>query len=220
VNVDHGVSHLAKLPTSTVYAPLGAEFEGAVLLPKRVDSRSAPADSYIVNLRNGTDARSTFEAALANAAPTAYYTNNYSELIDQANAYLAYIQLLQVGVGVGMLGLLIALLAAALRSVNERRRESIVLGILGASRRVKIHAHVLSQTLPIVICVLTAAVASAMFWLCIAAIDSGAQMTPTAYLGLLALPAGCCVVIVLITLPAALSEPPSAEKRSEARLWS
>ncbi len=65
---------------------------------------------------------------MASAAPTAYFGNDYSALIAQADTYLDYLQLMQLGVGAGPLGTLIALVAASLRSVDERRRASRALG--------------------------------------------------------------------------------------------
>lgn len=215
-----GGQTLAALPTSEVYAPLGDTFLGYVLLPPPTTGRAPPADGYLVNLRDGSTALQLFEADLARVAPAAYYGNDYSTAIAQANSFLGYLQFLQYGVGVALLGTLIALVAASLRSVHERRRDSRVLGVFGASRRTRVRVHAMSQGIPLLSCVLTAVAFSALFWYCLGWIDPSSRVPGVGYLYLLVVAVGLAVLIPLVTLPAAISRTEGRRDRQHQSLWS
>lgn len=195
------------LPKSEIRAPLGGEFQGALLIPSRELADTSTADrDYLVNLADGGVSLDRFETQLAKLAPTAYYGNTYADLIGQANAYLGYLQFLQIGVAAGMLGLLIALVAASLRSVLERRRSTSTLRVVGAPRRVRLRAHVASQAGTAVICCGLAAALCALFWFAIGRIDPLSAMDPPLYVWLAIAPLTMTVLLALVTAPAALGE--------------
>jgi hypothetical protein len=211
-------SRLNRLPASEVYAPIGETFQGSLLVDPRADL-AGEAEGYLVNLADGHQSLKRFESAIASAAPTAYYGNDYSNLIAQANTYLNYLQFLQFGVGAGLLGTVIALLAASLRSVGERRRASRVLGTIGASRMNQGKAHALSQSVPILLCTMSAALISAIFWACLGAIDATSKVSPGSFVGLFSAPFVLALLLPLTTLPAALTDSRGAD-RQDAGLWS
>lgn len=198
---------LHRLPSTDVYAPLGETFRGAVLMKQLPRGLPLAVDGFVVNLPNGSTALTTFEAVLADLAPTAFYGNNYTDLIRQANAYVGHIQVLQISGGVGLLGLVLSLGAAAVRSAVDRSRSSAALSILGASPRMRIHAHVIGQAIPTLVCTTLAVVLTAAFWWSMAAIHSSAGVPARSYSMLLLAPAVVSLAVVLVTIPVARPEP-------------
>lgn len=206
------------LPASTVYAPVGAELQGGILLTRR--SLAGTPDGLLINLRDGLSSLDSFEAALGATAPTAFYTNGYQDQIDQAKQNLALAQMAQLAAGLGLAGLAIALIAAGLRNVMERRRQSRVLGILGASQRTKTQIHILAQAAPILTCTYSAAAATTIIWTSLTAIDPATRLPPDAYITLATVPAVLATLLTAVTLPAAVAEPKNPTTSSDIRLWS
>lgn len=198
---------LRQLPDTSVHAALGEAFRGAVLMKRPPPGPPLEADGFLVNLPNGDRALKTFEAALADVSPTAFYGNNYTDLINQANAYLGHIQVLQIAGGVGLIGLMLSLTAAAMRSAAERTRTSSALSILGASPRIRIHAHAVGQALPTLLCTSLAVVLTVANWCCMAIIHSSATVPAIVYPLLLPAPLITSLVVVLLTMPLARAEP-------------
>ncbi|MFT4009481.1 MAG: hypothetical protein QM655_05500 [Nocardioidaceae bacterium] len=213
-----GSTTIRRLPQSVVTAALGEEFQGALLLPASVgDDRT---DGSLVSLANGGAARAHFEASLAALSPAAYYSNTYSEIIEQAHEYVPYIRLLQVSLAVGLLGLLIALIAAVLRSVKERSRDSVVLGILGATPRAKAACHVQAQATPLLLCQALALAGVAVISIALASIDADASLSRDNWVALAFVALATTALVTVLTLPAALGGSRSLAGSGHLDIWS
>lgn len=203
-----GNSHLlAHLPESEVRTSLGAQFHGNILLDSRYMQSVVPnqGQEYLLNLSGGVRSLKTFEGEMASADPTASQINDFSDWIDIANAYLSYIRLVQIALGVGLIGATLALVAASMRNAVERRRTSAVLMIVGAPRRDRIRAHVISQFTPVFTCSIVAVAFSSLFWLCMQLIDPRSAVSTGGYITLLAAPFVIALIATVTTLPSALN---------------
>jgi hypothetical protein len=210
---------LRRLPESIVVAPLGDEFFSGILLPPTSSSANIKED-VLVNLSDGLASRDSFEAALMNRSVSAFVTNTYQDQVDQAETAVGYSRLVQAGLMIGSLALLVALAAAAVRNVVERKRETEMLLVLGVNRKSTAILHILVQSVPILIAGSVAALSGAALWLALARIDETMSMSTVWWAVLAGVPLANAAVVSMLTAPAATLRERNAGVRHDVRLWS
>ena len=213
---------IGSIPESIVDAPLGDEFFGGLLLPpgrSTVDGSDGRYSNVLVNLKDGLSSLDNFEAELTNRSPSAFFTNSYQDQLDQAKVSLSYAQLVQAGSAIGILALIIALAAAALRNVAERKHETRILSVLGVTQKSAAIIHLLVQASPILITGFVAAVSGVVIWVSLGRIDQNMWMSPAWWLGIVAAPVINAAIVSCLTMPAAALRNTTAA-RYEAKLWS
>jgi hypothetical protein len=213
---------LMKKPDTYVYSPIGVvEVESAILVdPGDLDTnRPIKPTGFVVNLADGLVSREKFEGGLAAVAPVATTRNGFTEQIDHADAFVGYLQFMQIGVGCGLVATLVALAASALRSAREQRQGTKILSVLGGSRRARVTALSMSQGLPVFLCMSLSAAAVALLWAGInTIIPPETQIGPAAFAALPLLPFLSVALMVAVTLPTAMLEGDGSQPHAD--LWS
>lgn len=213
---------VGRIPDSTVEAPLGDEFFGGILIPavRATGMSDGTNGDMLVNLKDGFSSLDNFEAALISASPSAFLTNSYQDQIEQAQTSLGHARLVQVGSLIGMLALVIALAAAALRNLDERKRETRMLSVVGVPQKTAAVVHVIVQASPVLLSGILSAVYATVIWMSLARIDPHMTMSAPWWLGMAGAPLVTSATIALLTMPAAVLRKTGTAPRHDLNLWS
>lgn len=193
---------ISRPPDTSVVAALDPQLQAAVLVGSSDNAQPTGASDFVVNVADGEQSREVLEGELAAVSPTARYQNAYADWITQANAYGGYLDFLRLSGFVGVLGLLVGLLAALTRTVMERRSAVQTMQTIGVTARLRTSVHLLSQFIPLLVTLVSSALAAACVWVCAEHLYARASMSATAYLWLLGLPVAVAATLAAVTLPA------------------
>jgi hypothetical protein len=182
-----------------IYVPLGQTFQSALKVP-RLDVDTPPT-GYVANLESSGRTRAHLEARLVSVAPTARTSNDYELLVEQSDSLSGYITFVGCGAVAGLLALLIALGAALMRSVRDRRAGVVAVFRLGASAKDQRVASLMALGLPVLVCTAISCASASAFVAALHQIFPGSSM-PVSYFVLLALASpAVTVAAVLVCVP-------------------